>query len=120
MNWDQVEEYMHVESGWQNPQSPELQAAKNVTAKSWKEENEKYWATEKELEEIFERTYGPIRKLGEERPAGPSVKAGRGAGEIRWKALESPPEITNRKKRRMERKNTFWWMDIILFLPGKI
>jgi len=74
VNWDQVEEYMHVESGWQNPQSPELQAAKNVTAKSWKEENEKYWATEKELEEIFERTYGPIRKLGEERPAGPSVK----------------------------------------------
>ena len=51
-----------------------LHPEKPVTAKNWKEENEKYLATEKELEEIFERTYGPIRKLGEEPPAGRSVK----------------------------------------------
>ena len=74
VNWDQVEDYMHVESGWNAPAGQETELEKPVTAKNWKEENEKYWATEKELEEIFERTYGPIRKLGEEPPAGRSVK----------------------------------------------
>lgn len=74
VNWDQVEDYMHVESGWNAPAGQETKSEKPVTAKNWKEENEKYWATEKELEEIFERTYGPIRKLGEEAPAGRSVK----------------------------------------------
>ena len=74
VNWDQVEEYMHVESGWDAPAGQETKPEKPVTAKNWKEENEKYLATEKELEEIFERTYGPIRKLGEEPPAGRSVK----------------------------------------------
>ena len=74
VNWDQVKEYMHVESGWNAPAGQETKPEKPVTAKNWKEENEKYLATEKELEEIFERTYGPIRKLGEEPPAGRSVK----------------------------------------------
>ena len=74
VNWDQVEDYMHVESGWNAPAGQETKPEKPVTAKNWKEENEKYRATEKELEEIFERTYGPIRKLGEEPPAGRSVK----------------------------------------------
>ena len=74
VNWDQVEEYMHVESGWNAPAGQETKSEKPVTAKNWKEENEKYLATEKELEEIFERTYGPIRKLGEEPPAGRIVK----------------------------------------------
>lgn len=75
VNWDQVEDYMHVESGWNAPAGQETKPEKPVTAKNWKEENEKYLATEKELEEIFERTYGPIRKLGEEPPAGRSVKS---------------------------------------------
>ena len=74
VNWDQVEDYMHVESGWNAPAGQETKPEKPVMAKNWKEENEKYLATEKELEEIFERTYGPIRKLGEEPPAGRSVK----------------------------------------------
>ena len=74
VNWDQVEDYMHVESGWNASAGQETKPEKPVTAKNWKEENEKYLATEKELEEIFERTYGPIRKLGEEPPAGRSVK----------------------------------------------
>lgn len=74
VNWDQVEDYMHVESGWNAPAGQETKPEKPVTAKNWKEENEKYWATEKELEEIFERTYGPMRKLGEEAPVGRSVK----------------------------------------------
>ena len=60
VNWDQVEDYMHVESGWNAPAGQETKPEKPVTAKNWKEENEKYLATEKELEEIFERTYGPV------------------------------------------------------------
>ena len=74
VNWDQVEEYMHVESSWNAPAGQETNPEKPVTAKNWKEENEKYLATEKELEEIFERTYGPIREPGEEPPVGRSVK----------------------------------------------
>ena len=74
VNWDRVEDYMHVESGWNAPAGQETKSEKPVTAKNWKEENEKYLATEKELEEIFERTYGPIRKLGEEPLVGRSVK----------------------------------------------
>lgn len=74
VNWDQVEDYMHVESSWNAPAGQETNPEKPVTAKNWKEENEKYLATEKELEEIFERTYGPIRKPGEEPPVGRSVK----------------------------------------------
>ena len=42
VNWDQVEEYMHVESGWNAPAGQETEPEKPVTAKNWKEENEKY------------------------------------------------------------------------------
>ena len=71
VNWDQVEDYMHVESGWNAPAGQETKPEKPVTAKNWKEENEKYLATEKELEEIFERTTvrsGNLEK--NRRPAG--------------------------------------------------
>ena len=116
VNWDQVEDYMHVESGWNAPAGQETKPEKPVTAKNWKEENEKYLATEKELEEIFERTYGPIRKLGEEPPAGRSVKG--------WKKSRQDTEnqavTINRKKRRMEKKSICWWTVITSFLPGRI
>ena len=41
VNWDQVEDYMHVESGWNAPAGQETKPEKPVTAKNWKEENEK-------------------------------------------------------------------------------
>lgn len=97
VNWDQVEEYMHVESGWNVPAGQETKPEKPVTAKNWKEENEKYLATEKELEEIFERTYGPIRKLGEEPPAGRSVK---GWKKSRWDPLEGYGKSTSDYKQK--------------------
>ena len=97
VNWDQVEDYMHVESGWNAPAGQETKPEKPVTAKNWKEENEKYWATEKELEEIFERTYGPIRKLGEEPPAGRSVK---GWKKSRWDPLEGYGKSTSDYKQK--------------------
>ena len=99
VNWDQVEEYMHVESGWNAPAGQETKPEKPVTAKNWKEENEKYLATEKELEEIFERTYGPIRKLGEEPPAGRSVKG--------WKkSRRDPPEGYGKSSSDYKQKKT--------------
>lgn len=99
VNWDQVEDYMHVESGWNAPAGQETKPEKPVTAKNWKEENEKYLATEKELEEIFERTYGPIRKLGEEPPAGRSVKG--------WKkSRRDPPEGYGKSTSDYKQKKT--------------
>ena len=99
VNWDQVEDYMHVESGWNAPAGQETKPEKPVTAKNWKEENEKYLATEKELEEIFERTYGPIRKLGEEPPAGRSVKG--------WKkSRRDPPEGYGKSSSDYKQKKT--------------
>ena len=40
VNWDQVEDYMHVESGWNAPAGQETKPEKPVTAKNWKEDNE--------------------------------------------------------------------------------
>lgn len=66
VNWDQVEEYMHLE-GWSDPSKKQEEPQMELRVKKdWKEENERYLAAEKELEEIFERTYGPIHKRGEE------------------------------------------------------
>lgn len=66
VNWDQVEEYMHLE-GWSDPRKKQEEPQRELRVKKdWKEENERYLAAEKELEEIFERTYGPIHKRGEE------------------------------------------------------
>lgn len=77
VNWDQVEDYMHVESGLDlapvEKPSPEVSPA--VRRASWKAEAEAYQATEKELEEIFIRTYGPIKsRVGEEELPRGSVK----------------------------------------------
>lgn len=61
VNWDQVEEYMHVESGLLLEPVERQPEPVEVRKKTWKEERDAYQATEKELEEIFTRTYGPIR-----------------------------------------------------------
>ena len=56
--WDKVPEYMHVESGWKSEKEPEKaisgQQPSNAAVSS------QGWAEEKELEEIFVRTYGPV------------------------------------------------------------
>lgn len=85
VNWDQVEDYMHVESGLNlepvEKHLPEVSAAERRA--SWKEEAEAYQATEKELEEIFIRTYGPIKsRVGEEELSRRSVKG--------WKRSRRP------------------------------
>ncbi|MGN1140325.1 MAG: NYN domain-containing protein [Oliverpabstia sp.] len=75
VNWDQVEEYMHVESGLLLEPVERKPEPVEVRKKSWKEERDTYQATEKELEEIFIRTYGPIRsRVGDENLPRRSVK----------------------------------------------
>lgn len=58
--WDKVPEYMHVESGWKLEKEQERkgfgQQSSNTTVSS------QSWADEKELEEIFARTYGPVKR----------------------------------------------------------
>lgn len=63
VSWDKVEEYMHVDSGWQGGSledetampgdSPEKRPAELSGAPA---------CSEKELEEIFVRTYGPVKR----------------------------------------------------------
>ena len=68
VNWDQVEDYMHLESCFPAKKGGRTQE-KPVPLKTsgdWKAETEAYWKNEKELTEIFERTYGPIRKQEDE------------------------------------------------------
>ena len=59
VNWDQVENYMHLESGLNlEPAEHEPQVYQQpVRQKTWKEEQASYQATQKELDEIFERTF---------------------------------------------------------------
>lgn len=61
VSWDRVEEYMHVESPLKlqkSVKSNEVTQAGAVTSPR----SSSYLVNEKELEEIFERTYGPTKK----------------------------------------------------------
>ncbi len=60
VNWEQVEDYMHLESPLNLAPVVKKVSEYQVSESnlSWKEEREKYFASEKELEEIFARTYG--------------------------------------------------------------
>ena len=68
VDWDQVEEYMHLESCITPKKSVVSEEKKEIPGYSgdWKAETEAYWKNEKELTEIFERTYGPIRSKSDE------------------------------------------------------
>lgn len=76
--WDQVRDYMHLESAYVEPQKPDLgseeRQVKSRERRDWKEENRMQIRSEKELEEIFTRTYGPIKKRGEEETPGRARK----------------------------------------------
>lgn len=61
VQWDEVKNYMHVDSGWKPERPAEQQNEGRVPVKSSKS----YSGTleeDKELEAIFVRTYGPIRQ----------------------------------------------------------
>ena len=89
--WDQVRDHMHVDSGWRQ-EKKEKQAEKRDSRTGKKQPEEKadfreaaraYEASEKELREIFERTY----RTGEREEA---RIAGAGGGRPAERAL--PPE----------------------------
>ena len=64
VNWEQVEDYMHLESPLNlKPVEKKVEDFSSYQSDlSWKEEQKKYFASEKELEEIFVRTYGSGKK----------------------------------------------------------
>ena len=62
--WDEVESYMHVENSLQREHSTKEEMAVTREKRESRERGA-YGAEEKELEEIFERTYGPVRRKRE-------------------------------------------------------
>ena len=64
VDWDQVEDYMHLESAWGNggeKTEPEGLPVTGSIRRQRAAEAETY-ASEEELKAIFERTYGPVKK----------------------------------------------------------
>ena len=64
VDWDQVEDYMHLESAWGNggeKTEPEGLPVTESIRRQRAAEAETY-ASEDELKAIFERTYGPVKK----------------------------------------------------------
>ena len=64
VDWDQVEDYMHLESAWGNggeKTEPEGLPVTESIRRLRAAEAETY-ASEEELKAIFERTYGPVKK----------------------------------------------------------
>ena len=70
VKWDQVEEYMHIESAIWNQylkdkaEDKAVEEDKNTEPIKNKSlsKNKDFWQEDKELEEIFTRTYGPIKQ----------------------------------------------------------
>lgn len=61
-SWDQVEELMHVDSGWKPQEEKQREEAAGSAPHAAGQESRDIIGDEKELKEIFERTYGPIRR----------------------------------------------------------
>lgn len=78
VSWDKVEDYMHLDSQVQTePELPMTEAAPPMPGKSFAQESRKRWSSEKELEEIFARTYGPVKRRQEtsvRKVAAPPIK----------------------------------------------
>lgn len=64
VEWNKVEEYMHLESGWRQPEpEPETATAKEQDVLERPSlRNRNSFQEEKELEDIFVRTFGPIKQ----------------------------------------------------------
>lgn len=61
VSWDQVEKYMHVESGWK-AENESVSIKKMSKGNEAVNDAQKYGQDERELERIFERTYGPVKR----------------------------------------------------------
>lgn len=88
-NWDQVEELMHVDSGWRPQEERQRKGAAGGAPHAAGQESRDILGDEKELKEIFERTYGPIR-----RKSAPQRKKIAGGPEVYYSG-----QSTGRKKK---------------------
>ena len=82
VKWDEVQKYMHLESVF--ARTPEQESEKNELRRR-AENYVKAVATDKELQAIFERTYGPIKRREE--------------GKVRVRAQSEKPEPKKRPAR---------------------
>lgn len=62
VKWDEVKEHMHVESVLQVKNHGMNETGQEHGRNQTKEGGKEYYAEEKELEAIFERTFGPVRR----------------------------------------------------------
>ncbi|NLJ95563.1 MAG: GTP-binding protein [Clostridiales bacterium] len=68
VNWDQVESYMHIENNWHDyiPDKEEEDvgktSVKSIEPRIKRQKKQDFFLEEKELEEIFTRTYGQIKQ----------------------------------------------------------
>lgn len=62
VSWDQVEDYMHLEKCLVTEKEPEETMPERPAGRSYGTGGGSSWGDEKELEEIFARTYGPVKR----------------------------------------------------------
>lgn len=79
VSWDKVEEYMHVDSGWRDRNRDAGRSGPEAVPANMPVHTGSSPAySEKELEEIFERTYGPVKRkktMERRRTEGGSISA---------------------------------------------
>ena len=90
VKWDQVEEYMHLSSGWKAQKKESAGIWPTRRAESSKQAQDTM-ALDKELREIFERTYGPIQTRAIQPRKDPCVV--RKEGGSRKRELRPLPEV---------------------------
>lgn len=92
VKWNEVEDHMHVESRFRSEENEE-KPADCTERQQIKTDSGKYGQDEKELEAIFERTYGPVR-----RKTAPEVRRTASANAD----MEVPGRYRKKKKEQQE------------------
>lgn len=102
VNWDKVEAYMHVDSGWRAETAEDVKEEMNVPGQEAAGNTDPIGAyDEKELEEIFTRTYGPVK-----RKQTPETR--RVSGEISY---TSPAEYKIPKRKKQQNGEEYLLVD---------
>ncbi len=112
VNWEQVEDYMHLESPLNLApvvrKQPEF--AGSASNLSWKEEQEKYFTSEKELEEIFARTYG-CGKNNDDRRDKKGWRKSREEKEFQRQRMSSSDSYTPKKNKSVASEKEYLLVD---------
>ena len=103
--WNQVEEYMHVESAWEEPKQEQPDTTAQVCSIPVYEDQKSFEREEKELREIFERTYGPVKRPKEVRSS---------------RVARTYSERPVKRHKALRRRSICWWTATISSLPGRI